>query len=419
MPCATSAALLAAWIYITIDDWKVGDTLHILKEVGRAIGFVGYVLFSLSLFLSSRIKKLEDWLGGLDQIYYLHHKIGLWGFYFIVCHPWFFAAKWLFGRPDKFFLSIFPVHSRLAVNLGSLAFWLMLLIIGATIFKVLSYDKWKRLHQLMSLAYILATLHILLLQKPFSSSNAALALVCAPMGLGLLGILYRQVLAPFYSSRAIYKVSEAEKINENVVKITFKPEAEPLKFRLGQYAFFSFQDQISKEQHPFTICKESDDRISIFVKARGDFTKSLYRSVHPDLRVCLEGPYGRFDFMKGRENQIWIAGGIGIVPFLAWKEQIRGWPGKIDLFYCVHRMEDAVLLDQFQRIQNDNFRCFLHCTENNKRLTINHLMETETDLPQKDIFMCGPKSLTRPFVAGLMNAGVKRHHIYFEDFDFF
>ncbi len=41
-------------------------------------------------------------------------------------------------------------------------------------------------------------------------------------------------------------------------------------------------------------------------------------------RVQVEGPYGRFDFRKGGARQIWLAGGIGITPFLAWAESHPG-----------------------------------------------------------------------------------------------
>ena len=413
-------AFLAAWFYITFDDWKYGGIPHILKGLGSTIGVTGYFLFSFSLFLSSRIKKLEDWFGSLDQIYHLHHKIGLWGFYFLLCHPWFYAVKWILYRPDKFFLFIFPIHHRISVNVGSYAFWLMLFIIGATIFKLFPYDKWKLMHRFMSLVFILATFHIFFSQRPFNSSKASLVLICIPMGFGFFGVLYKQIFTPFFFKTPTYKVVDAEKINDNIVKVTFKPEGKPLNFFLGQYAFFSFQGKMSKEQHPFTICKEKNDsRISIFVKARGDFTKSLYNNIRPGFSARLEGPYGRFDYTKGGANQIWIAGGIGIVPFLAWKEQIPRWPGKIDFFYCVHRIVDAVLFEQFQNIQSNNFNCFLFCTEMNKHLTVTQIAKTENDLRQKDVFMCGPRKLTHSFASELVNLGIKRKNIYFEDFEFF
>lgn len=415
-------SFLAIWFFITFDEWEYGGLFHLLKGLGSAIGIVGFVYFSFSLFLSSRFKKLEDWFGGLDQIYYVHHKIGLWGFYFLLLHPWVMAIKWLFHRPDKFFTFIFPIHHRLSMNLGSYAFLLMILIIGITIFKLLPYDKWKLLHRFMALVFVLASFHILLSERPFDPSYSSLILLCFPMALGLFGILYKQIYVPFFSKRPTYKVIDTKKINDNVVLITFEPEKERLNFSPGQYAFFSFQGKISKEQHPFTLCNEKGNpNISIFVKARGDFTKTLYKDVAHGLTARLEGPYGRFDFTKGRKNQIWIAGGVGIAPFIAWMEKIPQWHGEIDLFYCVHRLADAIFLEEFQKIkkQNNNFNCVLYCTERKRRLTVSQIIEAEKHLQQKDIFMCGPRRLTHPFATEFVTAGVRRKNIYFEDFEFF
>ena len=46
-------AFLAAWFYITMDDWKYGGIPHIVKGLGSTIGVIGYFFFSFSLFLSS------------------------------------------------------------------------------------------------------------------------------------------------------------------------------------------------------------------------------------------------------------------------------------------------------------------------------------------------------------------------------
>ena len=57
--------------------------------------------------------------------------------------------------------------------------------------------------------------------------------------------------------------------------------------------------------------------------------------------MTLEGPYGRFDFAAGRsasQPQVWIAGGIGITPFVARLQALAAMPGEqrptVDLFYA-------------------------------------------------------------------------------------
>src|SRR3954462_13083545 len=47
------------------------------------------------------------------------------------------------------------------------------------------------------------------------------------------------------------------------------------------------------------------------------------------------GPHGRFDHAKGTQRQIWIAGGIGVTPFLSWLRSLddRALHAHVDFFY--------------------------------------------------------------------------------------
>jgi ferredoxin-NADP reductase len=55
--------------------------------------------------------------------------------------------------------------------------------------------------------------------------------------------------------------------------------------------------------------------------------------------VRVEGPYGRFDIGRQdrRAQQLWVAGGIGVTPFLAWLESLQARPDDApaaELHYC-------------------------------------------------------------------------------------
>ncbi|MCC5832804.1 MAG: hypothetical protein JJU12_07165 [Chlamydiales bacterium] len=306
------------------------------------------------------------------------------------------------------------------MNLGALAFWLMLFIIGVTILKLLPYDKWKLTHQFMSLVFLLASLHFLLSRQRLSSSFPSLALLFIPMGFGLFGILYKQIWKPFFVRYPEYRVISAKKLNDNVMMVELKPADRSIAFTPGQYAFFSFRGKLPHEQHPFTVCSEEDDVISILAKVRGDFTRLFYDTIHDGERACLDGPYGRFDYTQGTSEQIWIAGGIGIVPFIAWCQTIKQWKGKITLYYCFHREIDAVFLDMFRSVQDKvrEFHLHLFCSEKNEHLSVEEI-QSHQDLLNKDIFMCGPRRLTHPFVKQLKKRGVESKRIHLEDFEFF
>lgn len=395
-----------------------------LKNWATSLGVAGYYLFSFSLLLSTRWKQLENWFGGLDQIYHLHRKLGVWGFCFIFLHPWAEALKWLPDRIEKFVFFILPIHGRLSVNLGSYAFWLMMLILGITFLKLLPYNRWKTLHKLMSLVFLLASLHMILSDKRVGSEFAQ-SLLYLPMGIGFLGIFYKQVYIPFFAKQPSFVVTDVKSINDNIVEVILSPN-KPLQYIPGQYGFFTFNGPLlSTESHPFTLIESAEgSTISLLVKARGDYTINFYQQIKKGDHGTFEGPYGRLNYKRAGPLQIWIAGGIGVVPFLAWirsmkKSSSKGF--KIDFYYCIHRETDAVFYREFKEFSSLNpiFRVFLCCSEKGNRLDIHQMIKFSGSIKNRQVFMCGPLKLTSDLKAQFQVYGISNNDIFVEDFEFF
>ncbi len=389
------------------------------------IGVAGFYLFSLSLLLSSRWSKLEDWFGGLDLLYQAHRKIGIWGFVLILIHPWAEAIRWLPEHPERLFVFTLPIHGRLSLDLGALAYWLTLIILGFTFLKLLPYHRWKILHKFMSLAFILASLHVVLSQRRVGSEIAQVMLYL-PIGVGLLAIFYKQVYLEFFAKKQKFSVVAVNHLNENITEVLITPLESSFRAIPGQYGFFSFKSKsLSLESHPFTLIGPLEGKnLSILVKARGDYTVDFCRNIATGDIAAFEGPHGRLDYTLAGNLQLWIAGGIGVVLFLAWLRNMKREPDcdrTIDFYYCVHRRRDAVFYDEFQEFGrgHPNFRTFLHCTEEGSRLDIEKIKAASKSLSQMQIFMCGPIKLTDHFNRQFQNLGISQQDIFFENFEFF
>lgn len=414
---------LCVWNLASLEDYATACCPE--KGVGSSVGLAGYLCFSLSILLSSRWGKLEDWIGGLDQVYHCHRYVGVVGCCCVLVHPWVEAVKWLPDNAYKFFVMAFPIHGRLSVNIGTAAFWLMVVIVGITLLKIFPYHLWKILHTFMILVFVLATLHILLSHKRFGSELSHV-LVLIPMAIGLFGIGYKLIVSQVLRSRYVYEVQNVRYLNDVVVELALEPKTDVFSWIPGQYGFFRWiNPALTQESHPFSVVgSPGSSAISLLIKARGDFTKNLYRYVRQGDRVLCEGPYGRFHYSCGGAHQIWIAGGIGIVPFLAWIRSVQfshsPFPS-VDLYYCVHWRKEAMFLEELRDFEGMglNFRWFLHCSEENCRLNVEKVVMTSGGLEDKKIFLCGPLKLTRDFQAHFRSLGVRGEDIFFEDFEFF
>ena len=70
------------------------------------------------------------------------------------------------------------------------------------------------------------------------------------------------------------------------------------------------------------------------MKALGDYTSQVHELVQPGMPAVIGPPHGHFDRSRGTNRQIWIAGGIGVTPFLSWLRSLdRPLDQRVDLFY--------------------------------------------------------------------------------------
>ena len=110
-----------------------------------------------------------------------------------------------------------------------------------------------------------------------------------------------------------------------LVDVHLRPLGKPLDFRPGQFAMIYLEAKDGWHRHPFTISGSPGDKsIRITVKALGDHTTRLPEAVQPGMPAVVSGPYGTFDRLRGTDRQVWIAGGVGVAPFLSWLRSLDG-----------------------------------------------------------------------------------------------
>jgi predicted ferric reductase len=224
----------------------------------------------------------------------------------------------------------------------------------------------------------------------------------------------------------VYTIVKCEPKAIGVIEVTLAPVGERVRFRAGQFIFISFGgDGFSEEWHPFSVSSaETSGNLMIDVKSLGAYTEALTRLLPSmvGMTARVEGAYGRFTYRNfANMNQIWIAGGIGVTPFLSMAQTLGPEAYNIDLYYSVKTASELVDLDTLARHQslkpNQVFRTFPYITETYKaHLNAEVLAKNSGDLTQRDFLLCGPPNMMQAIRKQLMGLGVRERQIHSEEF---
>jgi predicted ferric reductase len=138
--------------------------------------------------------------------------------------------------------------------------------------------------------------------------------------------------------------------------------------------------------------------------------------------ATVSGPYGMFDFTLGGERQLWIAGGIGIVPFLSWLQALTPKDQySVDLFYTVPSEADALYLPELLAARERLPGIRIHPVFSRKQGHINR-QQISAALGSRagDVhaFLCGPLGMVETLRRDLRRCGVARECIHAEHFSF-
>jgi predicted ferric reductase len=279
-------------------------------------------------------------------------------------------------------------------------------------------------HKFFGLFFFFASLHIWLIPSDVSHY---LPLRIYMLGISLLGLcayFYFSLLGKLFVKKFHYLVKSVRPLGDDIIDIIMEPQGEILHFNPGQFIFVSFDDKnIGKESHPFSISSGSNEKnISITIKKSGDYTDKL-DVLSVGTAVTIEGPYGVFSYTNAKNNrQIWIAGGIGITPFISMVKTLQLNDGHdIDLYYCLKNKNEAVYLEYLKTMAlslNDRLKIFPHYSSQEGRISAQVIEHQSGGLVGKDIFICAPPPMISSLKSQLLEKGINKKLIHSEEFSF-
>ncbi len=411
--------------------------------IGQFLGAESVLLLTIALILISTLPWVEQWFDGIDRAAIWHRRVAILGL--VLLAPHILTAHGQEGVGEHEGGIGGPLGAIGVIGLLALVVWAILPRWQSVVpgpLRVLireskdlpgvrevrrifgGYERWRLLHRTTGLFVAAGFLHGVLDGTPWRAEPVLRWSYVVIGAIGVAFYVYREVLARFFLSLHDYQVAEVRSVAQGLTEVVLRPLGRPVDFLPGQFALVYLEAKDGWHRHPFTIASSPHEAVvRVTVKALGDYTSRLAELVEPGMPAVIGGPHGRFSHLKGTANQVWIAGGVGVAPFLSWLRALdtAGLQAQVDFFYSSDG--EAPFADEIREIagRHPGLRAHLIDTGVEGRLATARVLEAAAaaggEARSLSVFMCGPQGMLRTFQTELRKAGVPARRIHREYFD--
>jgi predicted ferric reductase len=399
-------------VQVPVGTWLTTATASL------ALGAAALVLMGAAALLAARFSAFESLLGGLDRVYQTHKWLAVWALVFASFHLIFQAElrEWPLA-------SIMPLPRSATRLVRQASFVALMVIVILALNRKIPYHRWRQWHKLSGPLFLIVILHWLSIRTPIPIGSFAgiwLALVAA---LGVIGAAYKLLFYRFASPRGEYRLV-AVTPGPAGTHLELEPVRRPITFEPGQFGFLRIEADGLWEPHPFTIAAGGDatGRAHFLIRDLGDYTHKLVREATPGLYAEIYAPYGRFTRLPPSEREIWIAGGVGVSPFVAWlSDRTSSSCENITFFYFFtpgRALPNPEVLAQLARERGAEFIAVPDGPSSTAFLDRFRAIVAESGADSVNVSFCGPQGLLGAVRNLMREVGVPESRLRFEYFEF-
>lgn len=409
------ALLAAVSLAVTMEE-VTRDTRFTLQALSLAAGVAALSLMGAAALLGGRFKVVESIFGGLDRVYLTHKWLGVWALAFASFHLALPAE-----HDDWFTMPILGLPPFVTRLVRQLAFLALMLIVMLALNRRIRYSVWRWWHKLSGPLFVIVVLHWLSIRSPIALDEPAGMWLAAMSALGVAGAGYKLLLYPFVARHGRYRVV-AVSPGPSAMHLELEPVRRPIAFEAGQFGFVRMREDGLREPHPFTIAqsRERDGRVHLLIRALGDYTTKLVAETAPGMHAEIYGPYGRFERHPGR-HEVWIAGGVGISPFIAWLDDPNaGGFDNVTLFYFFTPGREFPSAEVVGRLAAERGAAFVPVPDGPPSPTLDEHLGRVTragDPADVVVSFCGPRGLLDAVRERLRAAGIPDSNLRHEHFE--
>ena len=410
--------IIALAVFLLIWVWWLSyglprESSLAFRQLNRLFATLGFFFFFLQFLLSSRIKLIEKGFG-LDKMILKHRNVGRAALGFLLLHPIFYF-----------------LYEGEIVFEGVFIFIGPLVLLGITLTGALAsqhrklhlpYELWLGIHKVNYVLFPLVFVHVFGQAEP----GTLLLYFWAAFGTAFIVLMIMKARAELHIRNNPYEVVEVKQEAKDIWSLFFK--GRPLDYRPGQFMYLRLKrDGRVSSPHPFTISSSpTRENLAVTPKNLGDFTATV-KDTKPGDKALVDAPYGVFSFLNyDCKNILFIAGGIGITPFISMLRYMydEGIKIPVTLLWANKSEEELCFRDELGKMEEEmgNLKVVYVMSrqkewKGEKGRIDRKLLEKYTSIPgDYDFFICGPPPMSKAVIAELKDMGVPKNKIHMELF---
>ncbi|EFO1575088.1 carnitine monooxygenase reductase subunit YeaX [Escherichia coli] len=216
------------------------------------------------------------------------------------------------------------------------------------------------------------------------------------------------------------QVSQVEPLTEQVKRFTLvATDGKPLPaFTGGSHVIVQMSDGDNQYSNAYSLLSSPHDTscyqiaVRLEENSRGG-SRFLHQQVKVGNRLTISTPNNLFALISSARKHLFIAGGIGITPFLSHMAELQHSDVDWQLHYCSRNPESCAFRDELvQHPQAE--KVHLHHSSTGTRLELARLL---ADIePGTHVYTCGPEALNEAVRSEAARLDIAADTLHFEQF---
>jgi dimethylamine monooxygenase subunit B len=214
-------------------------------------------------------------------------------------------------------------------------------------------------------------------------------------------------------------VAEVVQVNELITRFRFvRTDGGPMPtFSGGAHVVIDMDDHGTRRMNPYSLMSDPGDASGYEISVRRDDAGrggSLYmhRHVVAGMQMQISYPVNLFPADARAKKHLFLAGGIGITPFMSLMAQLAPMGQRFELHYAVRSLALGAYVDRLRAAYAD--RVQIYVDEKGEAIDLKTLLSTQP--LGTHLYVCGPKGMIEWVKSTATAMGWPKNTVHSEEF---